>query len=73
MRTIERKEMFGETNRNISLPKSVKGRVMVAKSVNKETVIKGVLGIFAFPKKRKVLTENISAISVKILSINQRV
>ena len=65
--------MDGETKWNVALPKLVKGKKIVIKMVKKAIIIKGILGIFALPKKWKVLTENISTISVKMLTINQRV
>jgi len=51
----------------------VYGKEIVTRKVMKEINSKGRLGLFAFKKKCEVLIENISTISVKILSINHKV
>jgi len=63
----------GEIKWKTSLPKFVKGKIIVIKKVKREIAIRGKLGPLAFKKKPLVLIENIRTISVKILSINQRV
>jgi len=72
-KTIKRTGIDGETKWKVSFPKLVKGRKMVMKRVKREIAIKEKPGLLVFKKKWEVLIENMRAISVKMLSINQRV
>ena len=70
---MRREEMGGETKWKSLCPQPVKGRAIVKIIVIRAMRSKIKLGRFVLKKTREVLMENIRKISVKMLSINQRV